>query len=161
MIGYGTRAVANTSASVVKVNSKDLQEKPTANIMDAVQGKVSGVQVLTSSGEPSEQASVKFHGTGSLGAGSAPLYILDGMPVSSGMIQSMNPNDFESMQFLKDAAATSIYGARAANGVIYITSKKGRMAERATITVRGQYGVSQLANVGYYNRMMNLSLIHI
>ena len=155
VIGYGTRAVANTSASVVKVNSKDLQEKPTANIMDAVQGKVSGVQVLTSSGEPSEQASVKFHGTGSLGAGSAPLYILDGMPVSSGMIQSMNPNDFESMQFLKDAAATSIYGARAANGVIYITSKKGRMAERATITVRGQYGVSQLANVGYYNRMMN------
>lgn len=155
VIGYGTRAVANTSASLVKVNSKDLQEKPSANILDAVQGKVSGVQVLTSSGEPSEISSVHFHGVGSLTAGSAPLYILDGMPVSVELIQTLNPNDFESMQFLKDAAATSIYGARAANGVIYITTKRGKMSERANISVRGQYGVSSLANVGYYDKLMN------
>lgn len=155
VIGYTTKSVANTSASVVKVSAKDLQEKPTANIMEAAQGKVSGLQVYTSSGEPSQISSVKLHGVGSLEAGSTPLYILDGMPVSETTIRSLNQNDFESMQFLKDAAATSIYGARAANGVVYIQTKKGRMAERATITFRGQYGVSTLANSQYYDRMMN------
>ncbi|WP_070708204.1 SusC/RagA family TonB-linked outer membrane protein [Porphyromonas sp. HMSC077F02] len=155
VIGYGTRKVANTSASVVKINSKELQAKPTANIMDAVQGKVAGVKVLTSSGEPSERASINFHGKGSLGSDTTPLYILDGVPVSDGLIQSLNPNDFESMQFLKDAAATSIYGARAANGVIYITTKRGVARERAQISVRTQYGISDLANPGYYKKLMN------
>lgn len=156
VIGYGSgRSIANTSASVVKVNSKELAEKPTGNPFDAVQGKVAGLQVYTSSGEPSELSSMKLHGTGSLGASSSPLFILDGMPVSAGTIQSMNTNDFESYQFLKDAAATSIYGARAANGVVYITTKKGRAADRATINLRGQYGVSTLANTKYYDSLMS------
>lgn len=155
VVGYSRRKVANTSASVVKVSAKDLQSKPTSNIMDAAQGKVSGLTVLTSSGEPSEFSSMRLHGAGSVGASSTPLYIVDGMPVSDAMIRGMNQNDIESMQFLKDAAATSIYGARAANGVIYIQTKRGKMAERATITVRGQYGISSLANIGYYNKLMN------
>ena len=155
VVGYTTRSVANSSASVVKVSAKDLQSKPTSNVMDAAQGKVSGLQVLTSSGEPSQTSSMKLHGVGSLGASSAPLYIVDGMPVSSEMIRGMNQNDIETMQFLKDAAATSIYGARAANGVIYIQTKRGKMQERATITVRGQYGISTLANKSYYDKLMN------
>ena len=155
VVGYTTRSVANTSASVVKVSAKDLADRPTANVLEAAQGKVSGLQVYTSSGEPSATSSMKLHGVGSLGASSAPLYILDGMPVSSAFIRSMNPNDFESMQFLKDAAATSIYGARAANGVVYIQTKRGVINERATIKVRGQYGISTLANTAYFNQLMN------
>ncbi|WP_313379962.1 SusC/RagA family TonB-linked outer membrane protein [Proteiniphilum saccharofermentans] len=155
VIGYMQRRITSTSASVVKVNSEQIEEKPTANPMDALQGKVAGLQVYTSSGEPSQFSSLKLHGVGSLGAGSAPLYILDGMPVTTATIMSANPNDFESIQILKDAAATSIYGARAANGVVYITTKNGKVAERAQITARGQYGVSNLANPDYYKQMMN------
>ncbi len=155
VIGYGSaRKITNTSASVVKVGGKQLEDRPTANPFDAIQGKVTGLQVFSSSGEPSEVSSVRLHGTGSLGAGATPLYILDGIPVSSSTIQSMNSNDFESMQVLKDAAATSIYGARAANGVVFITTKKGKSGERANITVRGQYGVSNLANEDYFKSMM-------
>ncbi|KGN70412.1 MULTISPECIES: SusC/RagA family TonB-linked outer membrane protein [unclassified Porphyromonas] len=156
VIGYGSgKAITNTSASVVKVGAKDLEQKPVANPFDAVQGKVAGLQVLSSSGEPSEISSVRLHGSGSLGASSTPLYVLDGMPVGAGIVMSMNPNDFESFQVLKDAAATSIYGARAANGVIYITTKKGRVSERGNITFRTQYGVSNLANKDYYESLMN------
>lgn len=154
VIGYMTRKITNTSASVVKVSAKELSSKPTANPLDAIQGKVSGLQVYSNSGEPSQQLSLALHGQGSLGAGTGPLFILDGMPVSAGAIRAMNPNDFESMQFLKDASATSIYGARAANGVVYITSKRGARGERAAITVRGQYGVSSLANTSYFDQLM-------
>lgn len=156
IIGYGSgRSVANTSASVVKVNAKQIEQKPSSNPFDALQGKVSGMQVFTSSGEPGEISSIKIHGAGSLTSGTAPLFILDGVPVSSGLIMSMNQNDFESVQVLKDAAATSIYGARAANGVIYITSKKGRSNERASVTFRGYYGISSLANPQYFERLAN------
>ena len=154
-IGYMQRKITATSASVVQVSSKVIEEKPTANAMDALQGKVAGLQVYTSSGEPSQLSSLKLHGVGSLGAGSDPLYIVDGVPVSTATIRSMNTNDFESFQVLKDAAATSIYGARAANGVIYITTKRGKAGERAQITARGSYGVSNLANPDYYRQLMN------
>lgn len=154
VVGYMTRKVANTSASVVKVSAKQIEEKPTANPFDAIQGKVAGLQVYTSSGEPSAGSSMALHGVGSFNASSSPLFIVDGMPVSSGNIQAMNPNDFESMQFLKDAAATSIYGARAANGVVYITTKRGKAGERAQITVRGQKGISRLANRSFFRTLM-------
>ena len=123
VVGYMERKVANTSASVVKVSAKDLAMKPVANPLDAVQGKVSGLQVFSSSGEPSARLSMALHGQGSLGAGTGLLIILDGMQVSMNVLQSMNQNDIESVQFLKDAAATSIYGARAANGVMYVTTR--------------------------------------
>lgn len=155
VVGYMQRKISATTASVVKVSSKEIEERPTANPMDALQGKVAGLQVFTSSGEPSQFSSMKLHGVGSLGAGSAPLYILDGIPVATSTIMSANPNDFESIQILKDAAATSIYGARAANGVVYITTKRGKVQERAQITVRGQYGTSSLANTDYYKQFMN------
>ncbi|MBR8765483.1 TonB-dependent receptor P3 [Porphyromonas levii] len=154
VVGYMTRKVANTSASVVKVDAKQLANKPVANPLDAIQGKVTGLQVYSSSGEPSSRLSFALHGQGSLGAGSLPLVIMDGMPVSMAVVQSMNPNDIESVQMLKDAAATSIYGARAANGVLYITTKRGVADKRATITLRGQYGVSTLANTQYFDNLM-------
>lgn len=155
VVGYMERKVANTSASVIKVGAKDLAMKPIANPLDAVQGKVSGLQVFSSSGEPSARLSMALHGQGSLGAGTGLLIIMDGMQVSMAVLQSMNPNDIESVQFLKDAAATSIYGARAANGVMYVTTKRGKTEERPRITLRAQYAVSSLANTDYFDQLMS------
>ena len=155
VVGYGSgRAIGTTTASVVKVTSKDLESKPTANVLEGLQGKVSGLNVALTTGEPGELASIKLHGTGSLGLGSSPMYILDGIPVAQGTIMGLNPNDFESVQVLKDASATSIYGSRASNGVIFITSKRGKAADRALVTLTAQYGVSNLANRNYYDNMM-------
>lgn len=155
VVGYMERKVANTSASVVKVSAKDLAMKPVANPLDAVQGKVSGLQVFSSSGEPSARLSMSLHGQGSLGAGTGLLVILDGMQVSMAVLQSMNQNDIESVQFLKDAAATSIYGARAANGVMYVTTKRGKTETRPAVTLRAQYAVSSLANTDYFDQLMS------
>ena len=155
VVGYMERKVANTSASVIKVGAKDLEMKPVANPLDAVQGKVSGLQVFSSSGEPSARLSMALHGQGSLGAGTGLLVIMDGMQVSMAVLQAMNPNDIESVQFLKDAAATSIYGARAANGVMYVTTKRGRTETRPSINVRAQYAVSSLANTDYFDQLMS------
>lgn len=93
-------------------------------MFDALQGKVPGLQIYNNSGEPSATPSVRLNGVGSLGASSTPLYVLDGMPIDPGTIVSLNPEDFESVTVLKDASSTSIYGSRAANGVIYLTTKK-------------------------------------
>jgi TonB-linked SusC/RagA family outer membrane protein len=156
VIGYGTaRAVGTVVGSLTRVSSEKLQERPTANVWDAMQGKVAGLQVYTSSGEPTQLSSVRLHGVGSLGASSTPLYVLDGIPVNPGNMLSLNPNDFESVTVLKDASATSIYGSRAANGVIYITTKSGKSDTKATITVNAQYGTSSLANEDFYNGFMN------
>ena len=83
------------------------------------------------------------------------LVILDGMQVSMAVLQSMNQNDIESVQFLKDAAATSIYGARAANGVMYVTTKRGKTETRPAVTLRAQYAVSSLANTDYFDQLMS------
>lgn len=157
IVGYGSgKKIANTTASIVKVSSKDLQSKPVGNPIEAIQGKVAGIQMFTNSGEPSRLSSITIHGAGTIGtADTDPLYILDGVPTSYGTIQSMNPNDFESVQVLKDASATSIYGLRAANGVIYITTKRGTSSERATITVNGMYGISNVANTKYFEQFMS------
>lgn len=146
VIGYGTgQKIGSVVGSVAKVGSEKISSKPTANAMDALQGQVAGLQIYTSSGEPGSVSSSYIRGVGSLTAGNEPLYVLDGTPVSSDVMVMMNPNDFESVTVLKDASATSIYGSRAANGVIYITTKKGSIGEKALIKVSGNYGTSQLA----------------
>lgn len=155
VVGYMPRKVTNISASVVKVDAKTIENKPVANPLDALQGKIPGLQIYSSSGEPSATLSMALHGQGSLGAGTTPLIIMDGNPVSPLVIRSMNSNDIESVQFLKDAAATSIYGARAANGVMYITTKRGSSDKRANIKVNMQYAVSTLANTDYFDQLMN------
>lgn len=156
VIGYGSgRKISSTVGSVVKVSSKDIIDKPIPNAMDALQGKVPGLQIFTSTGEPSQISSIRLHGSGSLGASSEPLIVLDGIPIQSSTFRGLNPKDFESIQVLKDASATSIYGARAANGVIYVTTKRGAIAEKATVTISGQLGYSSLANTDYFESFMN------
>jgi len=156
VVGYGTgKKVGSVVGSVEVVSGKVVQDRPLANAFDALQGRVAGLQVYTSSGEPSQTSSVRLHGVGSLGASSTPLYLLDGIPVDGGTIVSLNPNDIESISVLKDASSTSIYGSRAANGVIYITSKKGKAGRPAEIRVSTQYGLSNLANENFFNQFMN------
>ena len=144
VIGYGSaRSVGSVTGSVSVVDAEILNDKPVMNVADALSGQVSGMSVMTSSGEPSAQSSITIHGVGSISAGSAPLYVIDGMPSSAAQFLAMNSNDIESMVTLKDASATSIYGSRAANGVIYITTKKGaRKNQDALIRVSGSYGIS-------------------
>jgi TonB-linked SusC/RagA family outer membrane protein len=156
VMGYGTaREVGTVVGSISTVSSQTLESRPVANVWDAMQGQVAGLQVYTSSGEPTASSSVRLHGRGSLTAGATPLYVLDGIPVSSGNILSLNPNDIESVTVLKDASATSIYGSRAANGVIFITTKSGKLGEQAIVNVNAQYGFSSLANPSYYDKFMN------
>ncbi|MEG1611684.1 MAG: TonB-dependent receptor [Alistipes sp.] len=158
VVGYGSGSKVGTAiGSSVKVQGEQLANKPVANVADALQGKVAGLQVYTSSGEPSQTSSMRLHGVGSLTAGTAPLLVLDGVPIGQEAMLSLNSNDIESMTMLKDASATSIYGSRAANGVLYITMKKGRRGEQAKIVVNAQYGISQPVT-GKYDVMNTLEL---
>ena len=149
VVGYGTgKKLGSVVGSVSTVNTQKLEAKPNMNFGDALQGQVAGLQVMTSSGEPTATSSMRIRGLSSLNAGTDPLYILDGAPVSSSVFTSLNPNDIEHITVLKDAASTSIYGARAANGVIFITTKRGKSGDTAEVTIRGTYGISQLPDMG-------------
>lgn len=132
----------------------ELASRPSANVGDALQGKVAGLQIFNTSGEPQSSVSVRLRGESSLNLSTAPLYILDGVPVSSSVFNSINPSDIENISVLKDASSTAIYGSRAANGVIFISTKKGKKGEKPSVSFRGQYGVSMLTN---YNMDMMTS----
>lgn len=154
VIGYGSgQKIGNIVGSVTTVSSDELADRPSANIGDALQGKVAGLQIFNTSGEPQSSVSIRLRGESSLNLSTEPLYILDGVPVSSGVFTSLNPQDIENISVLKDASSTAIYGSRAANGVIFISTKKGKMGQKPSISIRGQYGVSMLTN--YNMDMMN------
>ena len=149
VVGYGTaQKVGTVVGSVKKVGGEKVENNPTANVADALQGKVAGLQVLNNSGDAGDinNASIKLRGTGSFTASNTPLIVIDGSPAGTGMLAMLNDKDIESVTTLKDASATSIYGSRAANGVIFITTKKGRTEEKAQITISQSVGWSQLAN---------------
>ncbi len=152
--GYGSaRKLGTIAGSVATVGGDKLSTSPVSNLGDALQGQVAGLQVFTSSGEPSATASMRIRGVTSIYATTAPLYILDGSEISSSAFLALNPNDIENITVLKDASSTAIYGSRAANGVIIITSKKGNFGEKPTITVSAQYGISQMTSDN--EKMMN------
>ena len=158
VVGYGTaQKVGTVVGSVKKVGGEKVENNPTANVADALQGKVAGLQVLNNSGDAGDinNASIKLRGTGSFTASNTPLIVIDGSPAGVGMLSMLNDKDIESVTTLKDASATSIYGSRAANGVIFITTKKGRTEEKAQITISQSVGWSQLANA--INNQMNSS----
>ena len=157
VIGYGSaRKIGTITGNIATVNSDKLKNTPSTSVIDNLQGQVAGLSVLSSSGEAGDNSlSVNLHGIGSLGASSTPLYVIDGIPSSSRTIMAMNPNDIKTVSVLKDASATSIYGSRAANGVIYITTKNGGYNSKAQITFSTQYGWSTLANKSFYEDMMS------
>ncbi|MBR1732266.1 MAG: TonB-dependent receptor plug domain-containing protein, partial [Alloprevotella sp.] len=149
VLAYGTaKKVGTIVGTVTRVGSEKIENKPVTTALDALQGKVAGVQILSSSGDVGQVGwtSATVRGTGSIVEGAnEPLYVIDGSPVSSSVFYMMNQNDIESFTVLRDASATSIYGARAANGVIYITTKKGHRNEKAIVKVGQSIGWSQLA----------------
>ena len=145
VVAYGVRKKGTIAGSVSTVKSEKLENVPTASFDQALQGQTPGLTVISNSGEPSVAATFQIRGTNSINSGTTPLFILDGVPIESSSFNAISPSDIESISVLKDASSTSIYGARAANGVVVITTKRGRKTDGAKVTFRGQWGFSQLA----------------
>lgn len=162
VIGYGTARREASTGSVSVVKDDALQDIPELSFDKMLTGKVAGVQVTATSGQPGAASQVRIRGTSSLNAGNEPLYVVDGIPVMSGdqtyftntgnALAMINPNDIESITILKDAAAASIYGSRAANGVILITTKSGGEG-KSRVNFRASYGISSLANDNNFSVM--------
>ena len=138
VIGYGVQKKSVVTASIAKVSSEDLEGKTRLRADDALKGLAAGVNVTSASGQPGSQSMIRVRGTGTIN-NTNPLYIIDGMPADQYGLESVNPNDIESIEVLKDAASGAIYGARAANGVILVTTKKGKMG-KAQINYNFSYG---------------------
>ena len=157
VIGYGSaKKVGTVVGSVTTVKSDAIKNAPSSSALDQLQGQVAGLAVMTTGGIAGENnVSMTLHGQGSLNSSGEPLYVIDGIQSSSRAIQSMNPNDILSVTVLKDASATSIYGSRAANGVVFVTTKAGSYDAEATVTIRSQGGISTLADMTLYENMMS------
>ena len=146
VVAYGTRKKGTIAGAVSTVKAEKLENVPAAGFDQSLQGQTPGLSVISNSGEPSKAAVFQIRGTNSINSGTSPLFILDGVPISSADFNTISPGDIESISVLKDASSTSIYGARAANGVVVITSKRGLAMDKAKVTLRGQWGFSQLAS---------------
>ena len=125
VVGYGVQRKSDVTGALTRVGEKELNTKPVSNAFEALQGKAAGVDI-TSNQRPGEVGSIMIRGTRSLNASSAPLYVVDGVPLQSGGIEALNPRDIESIDILKDASSTAIYGSRGANGVVLVTTKRGQ-----------------------------------
>lgn len=152
VVAYGVRKKGTVTGSMSVVKADQMENVPSPSFDQALQGKTPGLQIMSTSGEPSASASFQIRGVNSINAGVSPLFILDGIAISENDFSAINPNDIESISVLKDASSTSIYGARAANGVVVITTKRGRMSDNGRIIARAQYGISKLA-YGKWNQM--------
>ncbi len=142
-IGYGTKRKRDITSAVSVVNINSIPEMPISNASRLLQGQAPGVVVRQRSGTPGEQMNVTIRGIGSLGAGSDPLYVIDGFAVGTSIGQNLNPSDIESITILKDAASTAIYGARGSNGVVLVTTKNAKDGE-LSITATANFGMQNL-----------------
>ncbi|MDO6810505.1 TonB-dependent receptor [Zobellia galactanivorans] len=144
LIGYGQQSRSKVIGSVSEIKSEDLQNVTAATIDQQLAGKLSGVVINQSNGQPGQDSQIVIRGTGTLTAGSNPLIVVDGFPLSEGSsLGSINPNDIKTINILKDAASAAIYGSRAANGVILITTKAGGLNKKTTVTLDIYGGVQQ------------------
>ena len=153
VVAYGTAKKGSYSGSASLVKADQIKDLPTTSFENALNGKVAGLQITNTSGQAGSAPSIRIRGNGSMNASNEPLYVIDGVPVSSGnvgqmsgytytsnnIMNSLNPDDIESISVLKDAAASSLYGSRAANGVIMITTKKGKEG-RPTVNLKASVG---------------------
>lgn len=144
VVGYGTTKRTDLTGSVGSVSADELMERPSLTLQQAMSGKVAGVNVNTNSGRPGGRTNVRIRGFGSINATNDPLYVVDGIIYPSD-ISTINPNDIESMDILKDASATAIYGTRGANGVIMITTKKGSKKGGGTVSYSGYVSAGKMA----------------
>ncbi len=149
VVGYGTQKKADLTGSVSIVNADELKRVSNSNISTMLEGKVAGVQI-TSDGQPGADPAVRIRGIGSFGS-TAPLYVVDGVPMGT-TIRDFSPNDIETIQVLKDASAGAIYGSRAANGVVIITTKSGKKDQPLKVDYKGYFGVDWISK-GVYDTM--------
>ncbi|TLX74629.1 TonB-dependent receptor [Labilibacter sediminis] len=143
VVGYGTQEKKDITGSVALVGSDELESRPNTQLGSLIQGRAAGVRVVSGSGKPSEGISIRVRGTNSITAGSEPLYVVDGIPTSD--TRSINPADVETMTVLKDASSAAIYGAQGANGVVLITTKKGKSG-KTTVSLDAYTGFSEVWN---------------
>ena len=150
VVAYGTQKKSSITGAIAVVSSEELKTVTSPNVNTMLQGKVAGVQVLNTSGKPGEAAQIRIRGKGTLTSSLDPLWVIDGVVGGTGA--QLNPNEIEAISVLKDAAATALYGSRATNGVILVTTKSGRMGE-AKVDVSAKLGVAQ-QHLGNF-RLMN------
>jgi TonB-linked SusC/RagA family outer membrane protein len=144
-IGYGTSSTKKLSTSITRIDSRQMEELPLTTIADAFAGQISGVIAENGSGRPGSLPVLRIRGYGSINAGSQPLFVIDGMMAGSAEFAMLNPKSIENVTFLKDAAAGAIYGSRAGNGVILVTTKKGKYGE-AKFSFNATYGLQEISN---------------
>jgi TonB-linked SusC/RagA family outer membrane protein len=144
IVAYGSQKKDNIVSSIATISSDKIEQVPIASIDQALQGLAPGVQVSTSSGQPGRRGNVVIRGRGSINGDVNPLYVIDGIPVSPDTFRSLNNNDVETISVLKDAAATAPYGNRASNGVVLITTKRGKFNAPLSVQYRAQTGFSDL-----------------
>ncbi len=142
VVGYGSQRKADITSAVSVINMDAVGDVPTTSVSRLLQGQAAGVQVRQQSGQPGEEMQITIRGLGSLGAGSEPLYVVEGFPIGNSLGQNLNPSDIETITILKDAASTSIYGARGSNGVVLITTKNAK---------DGKVGLEVVVNQGMTN----------
>ena len=144
VVGYGVQKKSDVTGALASVSSEELNTKPVSNAFEALQGKAAGVDI-TSSQRPGELGDIRIRGNRSLNASNSPLYVVDGVPLNSGGIETINPRDIESIDILKDASSTAIYGSRGANGVILITTKRGKTGA-LTLNYSGSVTIENLVD---------------
>ena len=142
VIGYGTVKKRDLTGAVTSVKSEEIRQVPAQNPLESIQGKIAGVDITRGNGSSSSGINIRIRGNRSIGASNNPLFIVDG--VQTGSIDNINPNDIESMEFLKDASSTAIYGWQGANGIVIITTKKGSSG-KPSVTLNSYYGVSEVS----------------
>ena len=144
-VGYGDVKRRDLTGSIGKANMKDLTKVPVTNVAESLGGRIAGVNVTSTDGGLGDNFNIVIRGAGSLTQSTAPLYVIDGFPSETSGMGALNPNDIESIDVLKDASATAIYGSRGANGVVIITTKKGK-AGKPTLSYNGSISVSNVKN---------------
>ena len=164
VIGYGSAKKRNILGAVTKVNSKELTMLPVSGVAQALQGRAAGVQVTQNTGAPGEGVSVRIRGAGSINSGNDPLYIVDGIPTADAL-KILTPGDIENISVLKDASSAAIYGSRANNGVVLITTKKG-VKGKTKVTYSGQTGfqkatrLTKMVNTNDYITVYNEAAVN-
>lgn len=150
VVGYGTQQRSNITGAVATVSSKSIENQSLASFDQAIAGQVAGVSVAQRTGTPGGGVSIRVRGSGSISAGNEPLYVIDGIPVEGGFnrdanpLATLNPNDIESIQILKDASSAAIYGSRGSNGVVIVTTKRGKSG-KAKVQFDAYYGMQEVA----------------
>ena len=148
VVAFGTTTKKSFTGSASVVKSEEIQKRQSSNVTSTLAGSVAGVQGMSSNGQPGEVSSIRIRGIGSMSSSNAPLYVIDGMPADDALVATISNSDIESVTVLKDAASNALYGARGANGVVLITTKRGTSRD-AKITVEGKWGSNQRALPNY------------